>query len=114
MLSLLGAPSAVMVGENCILQYSQIPSGGFSPTIRSFRLGTVEPLASGFLFGFFLATFSVFFSNLANAVTSFLNLFVHLLEGSQYLIVLHALILRRRAAVKTACGNQTAPLLPNC
>src|SRR5271165_743995 len=106
MATLLGAPSAV-TALNCMLQYSQTPSCGVSRTIRSFRLGTVEPLAGGFFVGFFLATLSVLFSNLADMVTSFLHLFVHLLEGGQGLLVFHALILRCSSRREQPCGNQT-------
>src|SRR5271165_1478720 len=46
MLSLLGAPSAVRVGENCMLQYSQMPSNGWSRTIRSFRFAIPQVYAA--------------------------------------------------------------------
>jgi len=66
-----------------MLQNSQTPSTGMyltRRTIRSFRLGTVEPLADGFLFCFFLAKLGVLFPDLAGMVKSFLSLFVYLLE----------------------------------
>jgi len=62
---------------------------------EGFELGTVESLADGFLFCFFLAKLSFPFSNLAGMVKSFLNPFVHLLEWAQWLRDFHDLILRR-------------------
>jgi hypothetical protein len=65
---------------NCMLQYSQMPRCGVSRTIRSFRLGMVEPLGDGFLFCSFLAKLSVLSLDLAGTVKNFPNLFVYLLE----------------------------------
>jgi hypothetical protein len=80
----------IAAGELHVAVFTDAEQGTFTHDPQSSLRHSVKFLAEDFLFCSLLAKLGVLFSNLASMAKSFLNLLVHLSEGTLGLLVFHS------------------------